>query len=54
MEKEHYRSLVAVYAMIVNEANEILLLRRANTGYRDGYDEWIGDPSIGRLYREVV
>lgn len=37
MEKQRYRSLVAVYAVVMNERNEILLLRRANTGYRDGY-----------------
>lgn len=34
---DHYRSLVAVYAVVINEQQEILLLRRANTGYRDGY-----------------
>lgn len=37
MEKERYRSLVAVYVVVINDRQEILLLRRANTGYRDGY-----------------
>lgn len=37
METEHYRSLVAVYAMVLNDQGEILLLRRVNTGYRDGF-----------------
>ena len=37
MEKERYRSLVAVYLIAINDRREILLLRRANTGYRDGY-----------------
>ena len=37
MEKERYRSLVAVYLIAINDRQEILLLRRANTGYRDGY-----------------
>jgi 8-oxo-dGTP diphosphatase len=37
MEPQRYRSLVAVYAVVMNVQNKILLLRRANTGYRDGY-----------------
>jgi mutator protein MutT len=35
--EEKYRSLAAVYVMMQNPNGEILLLRRANTGYRDGY-----------------
>ncbi len=37
MQNERYRSLVAVYVMVINDREEILLLRRANTGYRNGY-----------------
>lgn len=37
MTDEKYRSLTAVYVMMQNPKGEILLLRRANTGYRDGY-----------------
>jgi mutator protein MutT len=34
---EKYRSLVAAYVMVMNNKNEILLARRINTGYRDGF-----------------
>ncbi len=34
---DKYRSLVAVYVMMFNEKKELLLARRSNTGYRDGY-----------------
>lgn len=37
MSEEKYRSLAAVYVMMQNPHGEILLLRRANTGYRDGF-----------------
>ena len=37
MSNERYRSLVAVYVMVVNERQELLVLRRANTSYRDGF-----------------
>ncbi len=35
--KTLYRSLVAIYVLAINEQNKILLHRRANTGYCDGY-----------------
>lgn len=55
MHVEKYRSLVAVYAMIVNDKNEILLLRRANTGYRDGYyDMPAGHLEDGETLREAT
>ena len=51
--KERYRSLVAVYAMVVNDRKEILLLRRMNTGYRDGfYDMPAGHLEEGETLRE--
>lgn len=37
MSSEKYRSFAAVYVAMINDRNEILLLRRCNTGYRDGY-----------------
>lgn len=36
MTKEHFRLYVAVY-LILEKDGKILLLRRCNTGYRDGY-----------------
>lgn len=39
MKREKYRSLVAVYVVLVNDKNELLLARRKNTGYRDGFYE---------------
>ena len=38
--KEHYRTLSAVMLMLIRENNgveEILLQKRKNTGYMDGY-----------------
>lgn len=55
MEKSHYRSLVAVYAMVTNDRNEILLSRRANTGYRDGsYDMPAGHLEEGETLRQAA
>ncbi len=55
MSSERYRSLVAVYAMVINEQNELLLLRRANTGYRDGYyDMPAGHLEDGESLRQAV
>lgn len=55
MEHEHYRSLVAVYMMVINDRNEILLLRRANTGYRDGfYDMPAGHLEEGETLRQAA
>jgi ADP-ribose pyrophosphatase len=34
---EKYRSLAAVYVLMVNAGGKALFLRRCNTGYRDGY-----------------
>lgn len=55
MQTEHYRSLVAVYVMVVNARNEILLLRRMNTGYRDGfYDMPAGHLEGGETLRQAA
>ncbi|OGL63260.1 hypothetical protein A3E97_03910 [Candidatus Uhrbacteria bacterium RIFCSPHIGHO2_12_FULL_47_12] len=55
MQTEHYRSLVAVYVMAVNDREEILLLRRANTGYRDGfYDMPAGHLEEGETLRQAA
>ncbi len=56
MEKEErYRSLVAVYVMVVNDRDEILLLRRANTGYRNGqYDMPAGHLEEGETLRQAT
>lgn len=55
MENERYRSLVAVYVMVVNDRHEILLLRRANTGYRDGfYDMPAGHLEDGETLRQAA
>ncbi|MEK7452575.1 MAG: NUDIX domain-containing protein, partial [Patescibacteria group bacterium] len=52
---EHYRSLVAVYVMLINHREEILLLRRANTGYRDGYyDMPAGHLEEGETLRQAA
>lgn len=34
---EKYRSLAAVYVLMINSDGKALFLRRNNTGYRDGY-----------------
>ena len=50
---DKYRSLVAVYAMLVNERNEVLLGRRCNTGFRNGYyDMPAGHLEDGETLRE--
>ncbi len=55
MKKEHYRSLVAVYSMVINDRQEILLIRRANTGYRDGYyDMPAGHLEEGETLRQTA
>ena len=55
MQTEHYRSLVAVYVMAVNDRQEILLLRRTNTGYRDGfYDMPAGHLEEGETLRQAA
>lgn len=55
MEIERYRSLVAVYVMVINDHQEILLLRRANTGYRDGYfDMPAGHLEEGETLRQAA
>lgn len=55
MKKERYRSLVAVYAMVINSQGEILLLRRLNTGYRDGfYDMPAGHLEEGETLRQAA
>ncbi|MCK9360914.1 NUDIX domain-containing protein [Patescibacteria group bacterium] len=51
---EKYRSLVAAYAMLFNDKNEVLLARRANTGYSDGfYDVPAGHLEAGETLREA-
>jgi len=55
MSDQHYRSLVAVYAMVIDEANRILLLRRLNTGFRDGYyDMPAGHLEEGETLRQAA
>lgn len=55
MQNQHYRSLVAVYALVINEQNEILLLRRANTGFCDGfYAMPAGHLEEGETLRQAV
>ena len=55
METERYRSLVAVYVMAINDQEEILLLRRAHTGYRDGYyDMPAGHLEEGETLRQAA
>ncbi len=55
MDTEHYRSLVAVYVMAINDREEILLLRRVNTGYRDGfYDMPAGHLEEGETLRQAA
>lgn len=55
MHSEHYRSLVAVYVMAINDREEILLLRRTNTGYRDGfYDMPAGHLEEGETLRQAA
>lgn len=59
----HYRSLVAVYAIVINDKEEILLLRRHNTGYRDGFydmpaghleeNEWLREATARELFEET-
>lgn len=55
MENQRYRSLVAVYAMVVNEQDQILLLRRFHTGFRDGYyDMPAGHLEEGETLRQAT
>ncbi len=55
MKPEKYRSLAAVYVMLVNDNNEILLGRRCHTGYRDGfYDMPAGHLEDGETLREAA
>lgn len=55
MKTERYRSLAAVYAMVMNERDELLLLRRANTGFCDGYyDMPAGHLEEGEMLRHAV
>jgi len=55
MKTERYRSLVAVYVIVINDQGEILLLRRANTGYRDGYyDMPAGHLEEGETLRQAA
>lgn len=55
MEKERYRSLVAVYVIVINSQGEILLLRRFNTGYHDGfYDVPAGHLEEGETLRQAA
>jgi 8-oxo-dGTP diphosphatase len=55
MKKARYRSLVAVYVMAINTRQEILLLRRINTGYRDGfYDMPAGHLEEGEMLRQAA
>lgn len=55
MQNERYRSLVAVYVKVTNAQDEILLLRRANTGYRDGYyDMPAGHLEAGETLRQAM
>lgn len=55
MKPEKYRSLVAVYAILVNDKNEVLLGRRFNTGFRDGYyNVPAGHLEDGETLREAV
>lgn len=55
MQKERYRSLVAVYVIVINDQGEILLLERANTGYRDGYyDMPAGHLEEGETLRQAA
>ncbi len=52
---EKYRSLVAVYAILVNDKNEVLLGRRCNTGYLNGwYDVPAGHLEDGETLREAA
>ena len=34
--KDRFRAIVSVYLVLLNEREEVLLLRRQNTGYKDG------------------
>lgn len=55
MNDEKYRSLVAAYVMMVNDKNELLLARRINTGYRDGfYDMPAGHLEDGETLTEAA
>ncbi len=37
MSKERFRIIPAVYLILINDSNEILLLKRANSGFMDGW-----------------
>ena len=43
---EHYKTLSAVFPIIINKQNQILLARRANTGYRDGKWDFAGSGHV--------
>ena len=43
---EHYKTLSAVFPIIINKQNQILLARRANTGYMDGKWDFAGSGHI--------
>lgn len=55
MNNEKYRSLVAAYVMVVNNKNELLLAKRQNTGYRDGfYDMPAGHLEAGETLTQAA
>ena len=43
---EHYKTLSAVFPIIINKQNQILLARRANTGYMDGKWDFAGSGHV--------
>ncbi len=43
---EHYKTLSAIFPVIINKENEILLLKRKNTGYMDGKWDFAGSGHV--------
>ncbi|MET3557842.1 mutator protein MutT [Streptococcus rupicaprae] len=56
MRKEHFKLYAAIFPMIFNSEGQILLHRRQNTGYMDGYWDLAGTGHIdaGETAREAV
>lgn len=43
---EHYKTLSAIFPVIINKHNEVLLAKRENTGYMDGQWDFAGSGHV--------